>query len=356
MDWQRGLVGWACLVCLACGSQLSGKPLLPGQAPSTPALALQSKILAKNALAYRVAMSDSYLASVELTTEFRLVVRDLANSHKKHVRLDSATYDITGLALDETHAYVSSSAGWVRSYDLRSLQLRREWRFGSGATALAITDDHIYLFIGTQTGLICLRRLSDGAQLQCMVAHSDRVSTLDTKNDQLASASWNGEVATWGIPTLENHFRRTMKDSVADLAFSPDARLLAITQNLRPPLRSQALNDAEKRGDSDPEGANRIEIYTNSRSSISNRPVHRLSQQRSTISSLCWIGNDLLTASWDHTVQLWNTSAGSPTATLSKFAHIVQDLACRAHLGTFAVAAWAPGKNADAIHLGKLLY
>jgi WD40 repeat protein len=322
-----------------------------------------TRVLAKEALAYRVAVAEPYLVSVELRTEFELVLRQIPGTEgqfkTRRIGIDEATYDINDLVVDASgeRAYVASTAGWVRTYDLKSLQVQGEWRTGYAATALALSKDGKYLLIGTDAGVVCLRRLADGAQLQCMVAHTGRIASLDTSKGMLASASWKGEVALWGLPALHKISELEKLDSVADIAFSPDASMLAVARNLRPPLRTRAIDDAEKKSKpSDAVGASRIEIHRLSDSGMSGNPIHILVGHRALVSSLCWIGGDLLSGSWDRSVRLWNTKTGSHTWRQGDFGHIVRDLAARQVQSTFAIAAWAPGRDDPAISWGLLRY
>ncbi len=378
MDRQRGILakprvvsrwslfGFVSLALLwACGGTApQGQPLRASQFADRPAVSMHtSKVLSKHALAYRVAIAGPYLASVELVTDFELVLRGIPGSEEqpkpRRVRIDAATYDINDLVLDLKHkrAFVASSAGWVRSYDLESLQMQDEWRTGSAATALALSEQAEYLLIGTDSGLVCLRRLSDGAQLQCMVAHGARIASLAISEGRVASASWQGEVALWGLPALNKIAELKASASVADLAFSPDGQMLAVTRNRRPPTRSQAVNDAEKKSFKvDPEGANAIDIHRVTETGIDLSPIHRLEGHRSLVTSLCWIGSDLLSGSWDRTVQLWNMRSGSRTWTLGDFGHIVRDLSSRQAGAGYAVASWGLLSEDSALSWGKLHY
>lgn len=366
MDWKRvlafaGLLG----VLSACGGRAPlGRALAPGQVADRPAVSLQtSKVLAKEALAYRVAVAAPYVVSVELRTEFELVLRKIPGTagqiQTRRIRIDEATYDVSDLVVDASasRAYVASTAGWVRVYDLKSLEMQGEWRTGHAATALALSKDGKYLLIGTDAGVVCLRRLADGAQLQCMVAHTGRIAALDTSQGMVASASWNGEVALWGLPALQKISELERLDSVADIAISPDLSMVAVTRNLRAPVRTQAINDAEKKSKQvDPLGTNRIEIHRLTDAGITENPIHVLEGHRGLVTSLCWIGSDLLSGSWDRSVQLWNTETGSRTWRQGDFGHIVRDLAPRHVQSTFAIAAWAPGSEDSALVWGHLRY
>jgi WD40 repeat protein len=365
MDRQR-LVILLLASLAACGDPSVGKRLAPGQIAKQSAISLQrSQVLGKNALAYQVAIDAPYLASVELTTAFELVLRALPDgpssqkTSPRRIRLDAATYDINDLLVDAQghRAFVASSAGWVRSYDLKSLQMQSEWRMGSGATALAMSADRQYLLIGTETGVICLRRLSDGAQLQCMAAHQGRVSSLELAQDQLASATWGGEVALWELPSLRMLSTLETRGSVADLAFSPDGSWLAVARNQRPPIRTQAINDAEKKSTKpDPVGVHLIELYGHGTGELTDTPRRTLAGHRSIISSLAWIGGDLLSGSWDRSVQLWSAREGSRSGGIGDFKHIIRDLAVRAEGGSFAVASWGTENDAPALSWGYLRY
>ena len=352
MDRQRWILRFAVFaLCSTCaGNSQRGRLLGAGQVASAPALSLGTpKVISKNALAYRVAIAGETLVSIELGTEFELVMRTIPGSKIKtetrRVRIDSATYDINDLVVDEKSdsAYVASSAGWVRHYDLKTLEVRSEWRTGSAATALALDPQSQTLLVGTASGVVCLRRLRDSAQLQCMVAHAGRIASLAVSKGRLASASWRGEVVLWGLPALNKILELENTASVADLAFSLDGTLLAVTRNRRPPLRSQAVNDAEKKSfQVDPLGVNRIEIHKIRESGTATTLVHSLVGHRALIASLCWIGSDLLSGSWDRTVQLWDSKSGLRTEVLGDFRHIIRDVSAQQVQSGYAIAGWGP--------------
>jgi WD40 repeat protein len=173
----------------------------------------------------------------------------------------------------------------------------------------------------------------------------------------LASASWQGEVTLWGLPALNKISALEARGSVADVAFSPDGTLLAVTRNQRPPQRTQAINDAEKKSSKvDALGANLVELYGVTSKGIADKPTRALVGHHSVITSLCWIGSDLLSGSWDRSVQLWDTETGSRTMRLGDFKHIVRDVASAGTQASFAIASWGPESDDPALSWGNLNY
>lgn len=321
-------------------------------------------MLSSDALAYQVAFAPEYLVSIELTTQFDLVLRPLPDAapprpETRRIPLDKPDYDPSALVIDAsgTRAFVASAAGWVRSYALPSGVLQSEWRMGSAATALALSPDEQYLLIGTATGVVCSRRLRDGAQLQCLAAHRGRVSALAIHDELVASSSWQGELSLWSLPALESVSAAETRGSVADLAFSESGATLAVARNQRPPLRSPAVNEAERKSpDVDPPGANVVELWQVGQRRLAGQEPATLVGHRSIISSLSWLGDDLLSASWDRRIWLWNTHTRTRTHSLGQFRHIIRDICTWSRGGRFAAAGWATGESAPAVLWGRILY
>ncbi len=362
MDW-RGIGTFLSCVLLAasCGAPASSSraPLGSGQAATSSSTGQRSNGIGQNSLAYQVVLADTRTISVELTTRFALVVRDeeRAPNSKPEVRridLAKADFDILDLVAtrDGSRVYVASTAGWVRGYDVDRGKLLSEWRMGSSATALALSEDAKWLVIGTSTGVLCLRRLRDGAQLQCVAAHSAQVSALAISGAQLASGDWDGNVVLWSLPTMREDRRIEGTGFLSALAWSPNGKTLAAARNRRRPERTPELNDAEKRSAYiDPIGHNVIELHSSSKS----MPII-LKGHRSVISALAWSGPDLLSTSWDRTVRIWNTRAPTTHRIALKLQHLASDVAASKLGGFVAVASWATDNEGTSLTKLRLLY
>jgi len=283
------------------------------------------RTLSTGTLAYHVVLTRLHVLSIELGTRFELIVRERPDTAKRntkarHIDLGTPDFDILDLVAtdDGTRAFVASRAGWVRTYRLSNGELLAEWRMGSGATSLALSDDNRFLLIGTESGVICLRRLRDAAQLQCVVAHQGRVSSLDTRNNILASGSWSGEVALWSLPSLRLLAKNKEPGYVTDIAFAKARPALAVARSQRHPIRSPTLNTKEREDPRvDPVGNNTILLRNSSNLQI----TATLQGHRSLITSLTWVGPNLVSTSWDRTVRLWNAKTRQESHVLLTLAH-----------------------------------
>lgn len=340
-----------------CGSPTRrGQPLAQGEHTRSAAIALSPRqSVAKNRLAYHVALSPTKLVSVELSTHFELVIRgrpDRDASETQRVYLDTPTYDILDVVLnpDDNSVFVASAAGWVRRYSLEDGRLQSEWRMGSAATALALSGDNQYLLIGSDRGTLCLRRLRDDAQLQCMIAHSGRIGALVAHGDRLFSSSWQGELALWSLPSLTRLDQSARGGSIAALALAPDGKSLAVARNRIPPVRSQAISEREaKNPNIEPASANRIELWSVLGDAFHEAPIKRFTGHRSLITGLGLSATNLISVSWDRSVRLWNTNSGQEVDTMTGFQYLLSDLALSARGAELAIASWAIEADGPAI-------
>ncbi len=330
--------------------------LASDQRATSPSIGQRSTILGRDSLTYHVALTPKRIISVELTSRFALVIRDRAGiSPQKRIDLAKADYDILDLVANPHNGqvYVASSAGWVRSYDVVSGERRSEWRMGSSATALAISDDARWLVIGTATGVLCLRRLRDGAQLQCVAGHQARVSALEISGETLASGDWAGSLAVWSLPSLREEHRVNGTGFLSALAWSPTGETLAVARNRRRPKRTPELNKAEKENPRvDPIDANVIELH----SMKGQRSVVSLKGHHSVVSALAWTNTDLISTSWDRTVRIWNTRLGNASRVLLRLPHLASDVASARFGGEVIVTSWAPGPKSPSLTKVRLLY
>ncbi len=315
--------------------------------------------LSTGTLAYHVTLTRPHVLSIELGTRFELVVRGRPGAAKRKAkarRIDLGTPDFDILDLvatdDGTRAFVASRAGWVRTYRLSDGELLAEWRMGSGATSLALSGDNRFLLIGTESGVLCLRRLQDAAQLQCVVAHQGRVSSLDIRNDMLASGSWSGEVALWSLPSLRLLAKKKKRGYVTDVAFARDRSVLAVARSQRNPIRSPTLN-AEEREDPrvDPVGKNIILLHNASNLQI----TATLQGHRSLITSLSWVGPNLVSTSWDRSVRLWNTKTQQESQVLLSLAHQGTGGSVSSR-GLLLLSAWAIESDHPSLLWSQLLF
>lgn len=345
----------------SCGGTavLPRAPLGNDEPAVSPSIGQRITSRSRDSLAYHVALADKRTITIELTDRFELVVRDASTANAKanirRIDLAKADFDILDLVTnhDGSIAYVASTAGWVRGYELDSGRLLSEWRMGSSATALALSADAEKLVIGTATGVLCLRRLRDGAQLQCVAAHQSRVSAIAISGATLISGDWSGTVARWSLPSLREERRIAGTGFVSAIAWSPNSQTIAFARNARKPVRTPKLNAAEKESPQvDPPGHNVIELRP---SSLEGTAV-TLEAHRSIISALAWIGPDLVSSSWDRTVRIWNTTAPGRVRILLKLPHLGSDVATSRLGGGVAVASWGTESESTSITSLQLLY
>ncbi|MCP4445935.1 MAG: hypothetical protein GY811_11405 [Myxococcales bacterium] len=349
-------------VFAACGTTASSpRAQLDAKSPATtPSLGINAvRVASSGTLAYQVALTDPHLLSVELSTRFELVVRrsEAPNKTLHRIDLGPPEYDVLDLVVsgDGTRAYVASAAGWVRGYKVTTGERLSEWRMGSSATALALSDDDSYLVIGTESGVLCLRRLGDSAQLQCVAAHPSRVSSLDIHSSQLTSGDWSGTVVRWSLPSLREIVRRAGTGYITDIATSANGGVLAVARNRRSPIRTPELNKDEKRSANvDADGHNTIELY--SLPLDGNAKPIPLHGHRSVITALAWMGPDLISASWDRSVRIWNPQEIGTAREILKLDHLVSDVATARLGGAVAAAGWAIDDDDPSITVLRLLY
>ena len=353
---------------VACSSGL--RPLRAGESASVPAAGLaHDRDLTRGVLTYAVAFADDHtLVSVELETAFALVVRDLAAGESVETLrapLGPAEYDIDDLAISHDHelAWVTSRAGTVRAIALRGGETRVTWHLGSGATAVALTPDGQYIALGTEDGIICLRRLTDQALLQCVAAHEDRISelTFDRTSSQLASSSWDGRVVLWQVPTLATRASLEIAGSANGVAFDPSGRRIAIATSTRIPRRTPEIDRREQRGDAKDTDDAVILWSLNEGDDGAQGSQASLRGHRGPVTRVAWTpdGTGLLSVSWDRTVTMWDTRIDARTAVVARvegFSALIRDLAIDRRGSLVAVGAWTRSLDARSSTLLHLLY
>jgi hypothetical protein len=140
-----------------------------------------ARVLARGTLAYdatALATRDEVVA-IELETRFALVVHDAATGAiRGAVDLGGPERDVDVLAIDPrgATAFVGGRDQAVRAIALDRLAVTATWPVGADVTALAATSS--WVIVGDATGAVCLRRMSDGALLQCLAAADRRIDDL----------------------------------------------------------------------------------------------------------------------------------------------------------------------------------
>lgn len=361
-----------------CGPSLPGRPLARGQAPTAPAVGLTHRAdAATGVLTYAVAFAgQDTLVSVELALDFELVVREIVN-HGDHgdrgaghaiarelrrIPLGSAAYDIEDLAViptgDRTSAsvYVASRDGRIHGIDLTTAETFATWHLGSSVTAVAVSPRSGHVIMGTADGVLCLRRHSDGALLQCAVAHQGQISGLAVSpdGDLVASSSWTGEVVLWRLPTLAVAARRRFAGAACDVSFAPSGRKLAIARSAEPPVRSPAVVAREKkRGFDLPHPWHAVSVWD----WASDTAVH-LRGHGGPVTTVAWTGDGarLVSGSWDRSIRMWDVAHEAQIARYDGFSLLVRDVAVDPSGRHVAAGAWTDMLRGRSTVVFDLLY
>jgi hypothetical protein len=353
----------------ACGEPQRLRPLAPGAAlPGPPAGLGRSAIATRGVLTYAVAFAGSdLLAAVELSTGFALVVYALdpltrpAGRPRVHQRIELGppVFDIGALAVDETRgqAWIASRDGTVRSYALDSGAHVITWHLGSAATAVAVSADGQFVATATEDGVLCLRRRQDSALLQCVAAHEAPISALAFAPRRLASAAWDGTVIVWDVPSLAILAQERFPGSVNDVAFAPDGARLALARSQTPPVRTPAVQHLEQRSGKPPADAGALVSVWDP----GTRTRRDLRGHTGAVTAVAWApgGDRVVSASWDHSVRLWDTAAATALARHDAFSALVRDVAVDPRGAWVAAGAWSDAdglQESTATALIELLY
>lgn len=206
-DARAASLGLA-LVCAACGA---GGP----------------RVLERGVLAYDVAAAGELVATLELGTEFALVLR--RGGRLTRVALGPAEHDMVDVAVDGAGKVVAVAGkdGTVRLHDGLSGAERGRWRLDDAATSVALSGDGQWLVHGAASGVLCLRRAADGALLQCVAEHTAAVRALAIAGDELASGDDAGRLVLWELPSLRLRSRWETGRAVTAVAVSAAGRVAA---------------------------------------------------------------------------------------------------------------------------------
>jgi len=195
-------------------------------------------VLARGSLAYDVAAAGDLVASVELETEFALVLRRAGKATR--VTLGPPEHDFVALDVDAAGrvAAVAGLDGTVRLHDAVTGRERARWRLDAPATAVAISRDGTLVATGAASGVLCLRRVDDGALLHCVAEHSRRITALAAGKELLVSADAGGALVVWTLPALRVVQRRHEDTPIAAIALSADEKRVALAG---PPVTAVAF-------------------------------------------------------------------------------------------------------------------
>ena len=293
---------------LAAGCSAGPTPLEFGVAASEiPAAVRQRAVASRGAIGYQAAFLGSrVLVSVELGVRFELVARRIDRARSAPVEiarvdLGPPDWDISAIeASPGPLVWVGSLDGSVRGIDLERARVVHHWRAGHAVTAIATAQSGRYLAYGTAEGVVCLRRVRDGALLQCLRAHGGRVSTISGVRDLLITGSWDGAIKGFAIPTLALRFAIELGGSINDLAARGSS--LAAAASSAPPTGDRRRRDLEGRlaiVDFGPETSSAI---------VRSECIGH----RGPVTAVRWTSDGaLVSGGWDRALRQWETSGAA---------------------------------------------
>ncbi len=344
----------ALALALGCGGapERAGRGVARAPASGTDAptgLAID-RVLARGVLAYAAASSGDDVVSVELAERFALVARDRASGHESmRVDLGGPERDVLDLAVGGGEAWVTGADGTLRAFALPGGGARARYPLGHPGTAVGLSGDHVA--VGTDAGVLCLRRRTDGALLQCAALFAGRISGLafDAAGDRLAATSWDGHAMILDVPSLAVRAEVDLGGSANGVALSPDGGTAAVAASAQAPVRTPAIAARERRhaaGDRDP----RVIVWQ------PGQPPRTCRGHRDLVTSVAWIdAGHLISGSWDRTVRLWRAGDCAPIASLGGFAGPVMQVGAGG-VGRALVAAWPRDLNSRSTVALRLLY
>jgi WD40 repeat protein len=163
-----------------------------------------------------------------------------------------------------------------------------------------------------------------------MIAHRGRISGLgfDPASGRLASASHSGEAAVWSVPALAALAALDTGGSANAIDFAPDGTRVAVATSSRPPDPRPVRDERA-----------RVLLWRPVRGGP---PPRALAGHTGAVVAVAWDGQRILSAASDRTVRLWDSGHANEIARVSRFAHVLRDLAVSDDHRWFAAAAWAP--------------
>jgi len=204
-----------------------GVPRAGGDAAPT-GLAID-RVLARGVLGYDAAATADAVVSVELGERFALVARDRTSGRESmRVDLGGPERDVLDLAVGGGEAWVTGTDGTARAFGLPDGAVRARYPLGHLGTSIALSADHVA--VGTDAGVLCLRRRTDGALLQCAALFDARVSGLsfDAAGDRLAATGWDGRVMLLDVPSLAVRAEVDVGGSANGVSLSADGAIIAV--------------------------------------------------------------------------------------------------------------------------------
>jgi hypothetical protein len=158
------------------------------------------RTVARGTLGYAVAFADQALYTIELDERFALFVRD-PDTGAVRARYDvgPAERDLLAVAVADGVAWIGGDDQQVRGIDVTSGHAVATWSVGAPVTALAVIG--AYLVIGDGTGVVCVRRRTDGALLSCLALADTAIESFDQRPNTVAALTRGGTVAI-AVPSL----------------------------------------------------------------------------------------------------------------------------------------------------------
>jgi len=211
------------------------------------------------------------------------------------------------------------------------------------------------LATGSNTGVLCLRRRSDLALLQCVAAHRRRISGLAFAGSgkALASASWDGRVTAWQLPSLAVHASTRVAGSANAVDYDPRHDRIAIAVSSKPPVRSPEIAAREKRAGVDYDAGAGVVVWNATTGASRRCPGYRAPVTTVAFGPL---GARFASAGWDRNVHLSATATCGTIAQVGGFRQLVRDVAIGRAGRKLAVGAWSDDLSGNSTTVLDLLY
>lgn len=158
-------------------------------------------VAARGTLGYAAAFGDGALYTIELDERFGLFVRDPdTGALRARFDLGPAERDLPALAVAGGVAWVGGADQLVRGLAVADGAELVRWPIGAAVTGLAALPGG-WLAIADADGALCLRRLADGALVQCVLAGDGPITALAAVGPALV-ATVGGARRGFAIPAL----------------------------------------------------------------------------------------------------------------------------------------------------------